>query len=93
MFFQNEQKVWSGFWAPADLSQGEKDELTHDLDDLRQKALGTEVPTVSLQEFMHSLNTYHKDSKGADNWMASELQILPAEILKFFNAFFKPQHF
>ena len=79
--------MWSNLWNPKHTRPEEVQELIDAMEDLRSQAGESSPINVSMDLFMHTLKTYHKDSKGADNWQVSELQSLPVSILNMFHTF------
>ena len=73
-FLSGEVLVWEGFWLPKDY---DKEKVARALIKLRAHTLKQTPPIVTMDGFMHSVNTFKKNSKGVDNWLATELKELP----------------
>ena len=86
-FICDEHGRWSALWYPEDTTPGDVHELIGELNKINELAKsGAEFDHVSMDfhTFKKVLKTYHKDSKGADNWTATELAKLPDLILNIF---------
>ena len=83
-FIVDEHGKWSALWNPDSSTDDDVNELMEALDKINQLADSAKTVDgikIDFQDFKHVLKTYHKDSKGVDNWTASDLARLPYKLL------------
>ena len=90
-FIIDEHSKWSALWNPEEMQATQVEELMGELNkinDMAKSAKEFDGITLNYDDFKKVIKSYHKDSKGADNWAVTELKCIPDSFL-FFNDFVK----
>ena len=76
VFLKKQSEIFEPLWNPEPHSNEHATVATH-IAALRQLALEEPEPEPTPEQYKKALHNYKKDTKGGDNWTATELEGLP----------------